>query len=58
MSSISGIGGGIASIQFAAEYSARVAVLQKDATEQQGDLALKLIQSASLDTGQNLNISI
>ena len=50
--------GGIASIQFQTELTARVASIQKDAVEQQGDLAIQLIESATVDTGQNLNIRI
>jgi len=57
MSSISSIGGA-ANIQFAAEYSAKVASLQKSAQEQAGENAVKLIQAAAIDTGQQFDVSI
>jgi hypothetical protein len=57
MSGIASIGGA-ANIQFAAEYSAKVAGLQKSAQEQAGENALKLIQAASIDTGQTFDVSI
>lgn len=56
MAGLSSIGG-VSAVNFSAQYGARVAVLQKNALEQQGDMALKLIQSASLDTGRSLDIS-
>ena len=46
ISAASGAGGALGVAKFQAEYAAKVAVLQKDAVEQQGDMALKLIQSA------------
>ncbi len=58
MSSIGSIGGITSGVQFAAEYGARVANLQKDALEQQGDLALQLINSASINGGQALDVRI
>lgn len=58
MSGIGPVGGITSSVQFAAEYGARVANLQKDALEQQGDLALQLINSASINGGQSLDIRI
>ena len=56
MSGISAAGG-ISSIQVQTAYDARVASLQKDAVEQQGREALKLIQSAG-SAGKQLDISI
>ncbi|MBI1319200.1 MAG: hypothetical protein GC168_09685 [Candidatus Hydrogenedens sp.] len=58
MAGIPSVGATTAALRFQAEYSGRVAKLQLDAVEQQGDLALQLIQSASVDTGQNLNITV
>ncbi len=47
------------SAQFAAQYQVRVLLMQKDAIEQAGQEALKLIQSAmalAADQGQNLDV--
>lgn len=46
--------------QFQAEYQVRVLKLGKDAINEQGQRALELIQSATVDpqSGQNLNVSI
>lgn len=40
------------------EYLARVLVLQKNALQQQGDMAIKLIQSAVLPTTQGQNLDV
>ena len=40
-------GGGMGSVQLAAQYQARVAVMQKNAVNQAGQAALKLIEAAS-----------
>lgn len=58
MSGISAVGG-ISNAAFAAEYAARVAKLGKDAINEQGQRALELIQSATLDaqSGRNLDVS-
>jgi len=58
MAGVSSIGATAGAIQFNAELSARVAALQKDAIDQRGDLALQLIQSAAVDTGQSIDIRI
>lgn len=60
MSGISSVAGGtnVSSVAVQTEFSARVASLQKNVQALQGDLALQLIQSASLDagTGQQLDV--
>lgn len=59
MSGISSVGGGISSLQFQNQRAVATANLQKDALQQLGDSALKLIESASINgTGQNLNLQI
>jgi hypothetical protein len=59
MAGISSVGGpSLPPAQFQAEYAARAAKLQKDAIDQQGDLALKLINSASSGTGQQIDIRV
>lgn len=60
MPSISSVGGAsLSASQIQTEYSARAAKLQKDAIEQQGDLALQLINSASASgTGQQIDIRV
>jgi len=59
MAGIPSLGGvqAASSIEFQTQRQAAVAGLQKDAIEQQGDQALQLIQSASLNQaiGQNLD---
>ncbi len=40
------------------EYLARVLVLQKNALQQQGDMAIKLIQSAVLPPTQGQNLDV
>ena len=51
MDGVTAVGGfsGIQELRFAAEYQARVAALQKDAANLQGELALKLIESAVIE---------
>jgi len=49
--------GGLSAIEFQAAYDGRVMSLQKDAIEQQGQEALKLIQSAGA-AGANFDISV
>ena len=60
MAGISGVGGGtLSAVQFDAQRNIQVAKLVKDATELEGDLALKLLESAQVSgTGQNLNIQV
>lgn len=58
MGSISGIGVGGSGAVFAAQYGAKVASLQKDAVEMQGDMALKLIESASIYPQQGLDVRV
>ncbi len=50
MESISSAGGaaGISNAQFAAQYAAKTASLQKDAIEMEGEMATKLIESAGV----------
>ena len=59
MAGITGLSG-ISGAQLQTEFQVRVAVLQKDAAELEGDLALKLIASASIDpaVGQQLSVQI
>jgi len=49
--------GSISSIQFQAAYDARVASLQKDVIEQQGQEALKLIEAAGA-AGSQLDLRV
>ena len=50
-------GGGLAHLDTLLQYQVRVAVLQKDAMNQVGEAAIRLIQAAaSATTGQNLDI--
>lgn len=61
MDGISQTGGfvGAQGMQLAAEYQTRVAVLQKDAAKMEGEMALKLIEAASIPTGgQTLDIKV
>jgi len=58
MSGISAAGG-ISNAAFAAEYNVRVLKLGNDVINEQGEQALALIQSATLDpqSGRNLDVS-
>jgi NADH dehydrogenase FAD-containing subunit len=62
MAGIASIGGsaGTSGVQFEAELQTRVMKLQKDAVDMQGDMALKLLESAAgaTSTGQQLNIQV
>lgn len=59
MAGISGIGATLTAQEIDLQRSVQTAKLLKDATELQGDLALKLLASASVDgTGQQLNIQV
>jgi hypothetical protein len=44
--------------QIGTEYLARVLVLQKNVMQQQGDSAIKLIQSAVLPSTQGQNLDV
>lgn len=57
MAAISSVGtaGGPSATQFQAEYQAKVAKLQKDATDMQGDMAMKLIESAAVTPPRSAN---
>ncbi len=59
MAEITGLSA-VSGSQFQAEFQARVASLQKDAAELEGELALKLIESASIDpaVGRQLDIHL
>ena len=56
MAGISGVGG-MSNTVFQAQYNARVLKLGNDAINQQGQQAIQLIQAATIDTGQNLNVT-
>jgi hypothetical protein len=60
MAGISGVGGAALSAQqIDIQRSVQSAKLLKDAAELEGDLALKLLQSAQVTgTGQNINIQV
>ncbi len=60
MAGVSGVGGGtLSAVQFDAQRNIQVAKLIKDATELEGDLALKFLQSAQVSgIVQNLNIQV
>jgi hypothetical protein len=60
MSGISSVAGGtdLSSAALQTEFSARVASLQKDVQALQGDLALQLIQCASLDAGTGHQLDV
>ncbi len=60
ISSVAAVGNGTSPTQFEAEYTARAAKMAKDAVDMEGDMALKLIESASVDAkvGQRLNMKI
>lgn len=59
MSSVSALGGALQALQIQTQYAARTAKIQIDAISLQGDLALQLLQSASVDPSyaQNLDVS-
>ena len=56
MAGISGVGS-VSNDAFQAQYNIRVLKLGNDVVSQQGKEALQLIQAASIDTGQNLNVT-
>jgi hypothetical protein len=59
MAGISGVGATLSSQQIELQRSVKTAQLLKDVTELQGDLALKLLDSAQVNgTGQHLNIQV
>ena len=59
MAGISGVGATMSAQQIELQRTVKTAQLLKDVTELQGDLALKLLDSAQVDgTGQNLNIQV
>lgn len=59
MAGISGLGSTLSAQEIQLQRSVQTAKLLKDATQLEGDLALKLLDSATVDgTGQNLNIQV
>jgi hypothetical protein len=59
MAGISGVGATLTTQQIEMQRTVKTAQLLKDVTELQGDLALKLLDSAQVNgTGQNLNIQV
>ena len=59
MAGISGVGATLSTQQIELQRTVKTAQLLKDVTELQGDLALKLLDSAQVNgTGQNLNIQV
>ena len=60
MAGISGVGGPtLSTAQFDVQRTVQTAKLLKSATELQGDLALKLLDAATVNgTGQNINIKV
>lgn len=59
MAGISGVGATLSAQQIEVQRTVKTAQLLKDVTELQGDLALKLLDSAQVNgTGQNLNIQV
>ncbi|MBL7648415.1 MAG: hypothetical protein JNK74_19725 [Candidatus Hydrogenedentes bacterium] len=59
MAGISGVGPTMSAQQIELQRTVKTAQLLKDVTELQGDLALKLLDSAQVGgTGQNLNIQV
>jgi len=62
MAGISAVGdaGSVSNLQFQNEYQVKVAKLQKDAVDFQGDMAMQLIQSATVaaPSGNTLDIKI
>ena len=59
MTGISGVGETLSTQQIELQRTVKTARLLKDAAELQGDLALQLLESATVDgTGQRLNVQI
>lgn len=59
MAGISGIGATLSAQQIEVQRSVQTAKLLKDATELQGDLALQLLNSATVEgTGQHINVQV
>jgi hypothetical protein len=58
MSSVSAAGSPLSSALFSAQYAAKTASLQKDATKMQGDMAIKLIEAASISPSHGLDIRV
>lgn len=59
MAGISGVGATMSAQQIELQRTVKTAQMLKDVTELQGDLALKLLDSAQVDgTGHNLNIQV
>jgi len=59
MAGISGVGPTLSAQQIDLQRSVKTAQLLKDVTNLQGDLALKLLDSATVDgTGKSLNIQV
>lgn len=59
MAGISGVGPALSAQQIELQRSVKTAQLLKDVTNLQGDLALKLLDSATVDgTGKSLNIQV
>ncbi len=59
-SGISSLGPGLAGVQLAAQFQAATLSLAKDALELEGEAALRLIQSATVDpaVGSNINVQV
>ena len=59
MAGISGVGATMSAQQIELQRTVKTAQMLTDVTELQGDLALKLLDSAQVNgTGQNLNIQV
>lgn len=59
MTGISGVGETLSTQQIELQRTVQTARLLKDAAELEGDLALQLLESATVDgTGQRLNVQI
>ncbi|MBX3179037.1 MAG: hypothetical protein KF886_16905 [Candidatus Hydrogenedentes bacterium] len=59
MTGISGVGETLSTQQIELQRTVQTARLLKDAAELQGDLALQLLESATVDgTGQRLNVQV
>ncbi len=59
MAGISGLGPNLSAQEIELQRTVQTAKLLKDATELEGDLALKLLDAAAVNgTGQNLNIQV
>jgi hypothetical protein len=52
--------GSMSAMQFEVQLQTRVLAMQKDMVDQQGDLALELIQAATIDSavGRNVNTQV